>query len=219
MSVVQTFDCSQSLGAVHDQGLRNTCLAFTVSDMNRHLNNAGTALSAEYLYRSAAQKMADWKPDFGLYLTETLMAVGHPGQPTELVYPYAKQDPSETPPILHPLPTVPPGADRLYSSVIRYAQVKGANVESALAQGELVGLTLQLTESFIKVEGDIIEFSDQVVGTMCHSVIATGIGKHQTTGESFIRIRNTWGDGWGDGGYAWLPHSYVDFHVVQAFRM
>lgn len=220
MSVVQTLDLSQSLGAVHHQGFRNTCLAFALSDMNRHLNSARTPLSAEYLYRSAAQRMSNWKPDYGLYLAETLSAVKQPGQPTALAYPYAGVDPSEVPPNLEPLPTSPPGSDKLYSSSIRYEQVNAASVELALAQGYLVGLTLQLTQSFISVEDGVIEFSDQVINDkMCHSVIATGMGKHQATGESFIRIRNSWGDGWGDAGYAWLPFSYVDFHVVQAFKV
>jgi len=51
-----------------------------------------------------------------------------------------------------------------------------------------------------------------------HAVVAVGyddkmkiknthIGAKQTTGA--ILIRNSWGSGWGDGGYGWLPYEYV----------
>lgn len=219
MSVDAIVDLSQSLGPTHFQGKRNTCLAFALSDMNRHINNAGTPLSAEYLYRCAAQRIPNWRPKDGLLIEPALAAVKLPGQPTALVYPYADTDPSEIPPNVEALPKAPPGADKLYSSSIQYGNMDAASVGSALRGGDLVGLGLQITQSFYQPVQGMVEFSRQVVSTMGHAVVATGLGKHRTTGESFIRIRNSWGPNWGDAGNAWLPFRYVDFHAVLAFKV
>jgi C1A family cysteine protease len=58
--------------------------------------------------------------------------------------------------------------------------------------------------------------ADKVVGG--HAVVVagyndtikiknTGAGAAETTGA--LLIRNSWGTGWGDGGYGWLPYEYV----------
>ncbi|MEW5705145.1 MAG: hypothetical protein AB1781_11265 [Pseudomonadota bacterium] len=35
-------------------------------------------------------------------------------------------------------------------------------------------------------------------------------------GDRHLLIRNSWGDGWGLGGYAWLPVAYLESFAVQA---
>ncbi|MPV48822.1 cysteine protease [Pseudactinotalea sp. HY160] len=58
-----------------------------------------------------------------------------------------------------------------------------------------------------------------------HAVMAVGYddGKqvtHPTTGESTtgaLLIRNSWGTGWGDAGYGWLPYGYITDHLAEDF--
>jgi C1A family cysteine protease len=38
-------------------------------------------------------------------------------------------------------------------------------------------------------------------------------GAPETTGA--LLIRNSWGTGWGDGGYGWLPYEYVLASLAQ----
>jgi C1A family cysteine protease len=35
----------------------------------------------------------------------------------------------------------------------------------------------------------------------------TARGSTKTVGA--LQIRNSWGSGWGDGGYGWIPYDYV----------
>lgn len=40
-------------------------------------------------------------------------------------------------------------------------------------------------------------------------------GKIETTGA--LLLRNSWGKGWGEGGYGWLPYDYVLKGLAQDF--
>jgi C1A family cysteine protease len=60
---------------------------------------------------------------------------------------------------------------------------------------------------------------DQVAGG--HAVMAVGYDdNHRTAGgedEPSLIIRNSWGTGWGDAGYGYLPYRYVLEGLAQDF--
>ena len=218
MTIITSVDLSVGWGTPHFQGMRPTCLAFALSDLNRHANNAASTLSAEYLYRSAATRMPAWQAGHGLHLVPALEAVEKPGQPTELACPYAADEPAERPPILPSLPGVPVDASKLYASPVQAVDVDSAKVESELLSGNPIGLVLKLTESFYKPVTGVIDFSHKVLDGLHHAVVAIGLGTHGATHKPHILIRNTWGTDWGNAGNAWLPFDYVDSHAVKAFK-
>jgi C1A family cysteine protease len=59
-----------------------------------------------------------------------------------------------------------------------------------------------------------------------HAIVAVGYDDNQvidntqcgsaTTKGAFL-IRNSWGTGWGDGGYGWLPYKYVTHRLARDF--
>jgi len=56
-----------------------------------------------------------------------------------------------------------------------------------------------------------------------HAVTITGYNSYPHTYYNgkievgFFRFANSWGEGWGDNGYGYLPFSYMDNHVIEAF--
>jgi len=50
-----------------------------------------------------------------------------------------------------------------------------------------------------------------------HAVVV--VGMREMKGELAFLARNSWGLGWGDGGYAWLPVSYVEARAVDIIAM
>lgn len=214
MSVKASIDLSGTLGPINQQGNRPTCLAMALSDLNGHASVVFHALSAEYLYRAAANQMQDWKAGGGLDLVSALKAVSAPGQPSEDKCPYLPHEPMETPPVL----SVHEPAD-MYASAVTAHDLKPHEVVEALQSGRPVGLVLKLTPTFYQPVAGRVDFSAQVLPGLRHAVIATGVGTHDATKEIHFLIRNSWGVGWGNNGSAWLPLAYVQSHAVKSFKV
>ncbi len=216
MTVVSSIDLSASWGPPQSQGNRPTCLAFTASELNRNLSGTDSAFSAEYIYRAAARKSATWKAGDGLLMTHLSAALAQHGQPTDLVCPYLAHEPLEAPPDMPQLAA----SEKLYAATVQLISTAPQQIENELLQGKPVGYILNLTDTFLKPTQGTIEVSHMLLSiNMHHAVVATGLGKHIGTGEPHFRIRNTWGETWGEQGNAWLPHSYVQTHAVTAFKV
>jgi C1A family cysteine protease len=52
-----------------------------------------------------------------------------------------------------------------------------------------------------------------------HAVVAVGYDDARKIGKDkgALLIRNSWGSGWGDKGYGWLPYSYVQSGLAEDF--
>lgn len=216
MTVISSIDLSAKWGPTRVQGDRPTCLAFVASELNRNLSGSDSALSAEYIYRAAARKCATWTAGAGLHLTHLSEALAQQGQPSDVDCPYLAHEPLETPPEMPNLSA----STKLYTATVQLISIMPQLIEAELQQGKPVGLILKLTDTFLAPIQGTINFSHMLLSiNMHHAVVATGLGKHSDTGEPHFRIRNTWGETWGDQGCAWLPHSYVQSHAITAFKV
>ena len=204
-------DLSPALGAARDQGSRSTCLAFTVSDLNRTVSGAPDCLSPEFLYQMAGSLTPGWVPGEGLYVLQALQAAHRPGQPLETDFPYLPNDPSTV-----SAPTPPAGKVMFSSKLVNTAKPTQAIIDS-LHAGKVVGLVLSLTLEFFDPVAGVVSFSPMTLPNSLHAVLATGWGLPAPNGERHVLIRNSWGPSWGVNGYAWLPESFVDLHAQEAF--
>lgn len=192
------------LGPVRDQGTRPTCLAFALSALNQHAAEAPGFLSVEYLYRQAVVGGA--AGDSGLTLAAGLASV-HTGQPEEGFVPYEAAEPSA--PVT--VPTLAPPVVLYRSALLDWVGALHL-VESALRRGIPVGLGLRITPSFLTPLDGVVRFEADVFPNATHAVVAVGLGTHE--GALHVRVRNSWGDGWGEGGHGWLPWSYLELHTL-----
>ena len=176
-----------------------------------------------FLYKTS-RDLLKWTGDTGAYLRTTLQALALFGVPPEEYWPYdvSKFD-------------VEPSAF-LYSFAGNYKALSYyrldpsgttptallARIKSNLAAGLPAFFGFTVYNSYVQASAankGAIPFpvaTDRVVGG--HAVVAAGYddnvkiknsnaGGATTTGA--LLIRNSWGTGWGDGGYGWLPYDYV----------
>ena len=214
MTITIHSDHSAAFGPARSQGDRPTCLAFAMSDLNR-FHASSTMLSAEYLYRGAAARTPGWQPGDGTFLRHAIAVTAAPGLPEEVLLPYEAMEPTLP---MATLPTTSDGA--FYSNTFSGGTaLPSAAIKAMLGQGVPVGLVIKLTPGFVYATGGLVDFSKDVFPDEYHAVIATAAGTRDSTAVDYIRIRNSWGSGWGDGGYAWLHASYVDAYTVETFRI
>jgi hypothetical protein len=203
-------DLRQLFGPIRDQGHRPTCLAFAASDLHAAVRGPWAQLSCEYLFYHG-QRRAKRKPHEGAVLPATLEAVRHDGQPHEAGWPYLAALPAD---LSQWMP--PPGLAPLF----RRASDTGSHTIDAMVSeldgGRSVIALLRLSWSFdwVKQDGIVDEApGEQPDLNRSHAVIAVGHGA--VNGQRTIVIRNSWGDGWGAGGYGYLTEKYLLPRVFQ----
>jgi hypothetical protein len=191
-----------------DQGHRPTCIAFTLAELNLAPATGIEALSPEYAYQGAACLIPAWVPGTGVPLDAVLRATSS-GQPVELDFPYQAAEP------IAPVPAPPTTLD-LYGGSVAMLPLDSEVICAMLRQHRPVGIGLRLTESFyMPVDGLVTFESAPIVPGVLHAVAIVGLG--WKGGEAHFLIRNSWGNGWGRGGIAWVSATYVREHALCAF--
>lgn len=183
----------------------------------KHING-----SRLFLYKTT-RNLLKWTGDTGAYLRSTLQALAVFGVPPEDFWPYVVADFDKEPSAF------------LYSFASNFQAMKyyrldppgttKANLLAAIKTNLAAGLPAffgftvynSINQATVSNKGAIPFpiMTDKVSGG--HAVMVVGYSdtlkiKHSgasasTTGA--LLIRNSWGTGWGDGGYGWLPYEYV----------
>ena len=208
-------DLSENLMLARDQGCRPTCLAFAASDAHAHARGyPKVALSPEYAFFHAAQRMGAFSCGQGVTMAAILDALEVEGQPEEQHYPYVPLPPP------HPL-SVPP-SPFLQPSYKRIADRRSSEIEhviESLRAFRAVIIILDITQQFDRATGNpaLVEAvpDDQIRGR--HAVVAVGLARDRQKVE-FVKIRNSWGRGWGHEGHAWLSLPYLKNQLVTTAR-
>jgi hypothetical protein len=179
--------------------------------VNRVVYGATADLSPEFLYMSAGMLMPNWKVGEGIFPWAAMDAIRKPGQPLETDYPYQATHPAAA---AHPVTAA--GVAMYCSDLGGHSEVM-QDVLDRLNDGHPVGLVIRVTKGFYTAMADgVIDAKAGIVPNTTHVVVATGWGHSTFTGRH-VRIRNSWGTGWGQQGCAWLPEKFVDLHAIEAF--
>jgi C1A family cysteine protease len=210
--------------AVYDQGGLGSCTANAIGaaiefdQMKQKLPVSTPSRLFIYYNERVIEETVD--TDCGAQLRDGIKSVGSEGACPETMWPYVEEMFSVRPPAkcyqyakLHP--------------AVQYARVNqdAGQMKACLAAGYPFVFGFTVYESF---EGDDVAKSGMVqmpseseteVGG--HAVMAVG---YNDSVERFL-VRNSWGSGWGVGGYFTIPYAYLaesdladDFWVIRVVK-
>lgn len=178
--------------------------------MRRHHRGDGVVdLAEEVLYWGAKSIDGDRLP--GTSFTAAERALHTWGQPKEEFWPY-KQDRDETADDYEPPPSALAPQD-CFLAPMRPLPVSLRPLRRALVERQLVVLGIPLWDGFFQPKGAILDVPpNKDLLPAFHAVAAVG---YDDPLQAF-RIRNSWGPGWGENGYAWLPYEFHE-QVLEAW--
>jgi C1A family cysteine protease len=216
---------------IEDQGQLGSCTANAgvalVEYFERRASGKHVDASRLFLYK-ATRNLLKLKGDTGAYLRTTMGALVLFGVPPEQFWPYEEKGFDKEPPAfcyafaanynaMSYFSLDPPGT-KPAELIERIKTYVAGGVPS------MFGFTVYTSIEQAGADG-AIPFpgaKEKVAGG--HAIVAVGYddakkiknaerGSKQTVG-AFL-IRNSWGEGWGDAGYGWLPYDYVSAGLAE----
>jgi C1A family cysteine protease len=182
-----------------------------VEFLERRAFNRHTDASRLFIYK-ATRNLLGWTGDTGAYIRSTMQALTIFGAPPEKAWPYdvARYDDE---------PTAYCYAYGQSFQALRYFRIdrtkqereQRLNLMKAVLQANVpVGLGF-LVYDFGNEAGEFVLPEEGAKPIGGHAVMLCGFDDSRNVGTSTgaFLLRNSWGAGWGDEGYGWLPYDYV----------
>jgi C1A family cysteine protease len=227
-------DLRQWAGPVYFQGGFNTCNAHVVAGLVAYFENKahGSEVppSRLFLYK-VAKNFLQSDSDTGVYIRQTMGVLKLIGVPPERYWPYPDPGtmaaPRSSDPLLATEPTAFCYAVAADYQAVSYYRLDTAGQQPAdllrLAKAHLAaqvpfafGFPLFHSITEAQTTGRIPYPAGPAPTLATHAVIAIGYddeleiagdGAEPTRGA--LRIKNSWSEEWGEGGYGWLPYEFV----------
>jgi C1A family cysteine protease len=218
-----TCDLSSWCSPIEDQGNLGSCTAQAGVGLLEYYENRafGRYLDGSrlFLYK-VTRNLLGWTGDTGAWLRTTMKAMVLFGVPPERYVPYDIPRFDDEPSAFHY------SFAQNYKS-IRYYRLDGNGTSSSdllervkrfLAAGypPMFGFTVY---NFGNEKGEFAFPGSNDSAKGGHAVVAVGYDDNRTIGnqKGALKIRNSWGTGWGESGYGWLPYAYVDAGLAVDF--
>lgn len=228
-----TVDLRPWFSPIENQGSLGSCTANAGVGLIEYYERKafGTHIDASrlFLYK-VTRNLLGWDWDYGAYMKTTMGAMALFGVPPEKYWPYTDRK-NPGPSGKRTFNEEPPAF--LYSFAQNYQAIRYFRLDPS---GTAPNILLQRIKAFLAAKlpsffGFTVYISINQAGTAgkipfpCpgegirggHGIVAVGyddsmvikntICGKKTTGA--LLIRNSWGTGWGDSGYGWLPYEYV----------
>jgi C1A family cysteine protease len=207
---------------IDDQGPINSSAAQACVDLVQYFDRRAlgrTVRLSKLFVCQSTQRLIGSTGNGGIDLRSTLKAITSFGIPYEQHWPYDVDKVNDEP------------AAFLYAFAERFRSIRYLRLDIRNQTGPE---TLAVVKSFLDAgfpsafgfsvptsisrDGDIPyrPTFDTIQGGQ--AVIAVGYADEHISGtKGALRIRNSWGSRWGDGGYGWLPYAYVEEQLAADF--
>ena len=87
------------------------------------------------------------------------------------------------------------------------------NVKGELQAGNPVVIGMEVAEPFTRLAGDAVYDDTSAPGMMAHALVVVGYSERRQA----FKLMNSWGPGWGDGGFGWISYRAFAATVDRAF--
>ena len=206
-SLPETFDLSQLLPPVRNQGELASCTSWAVSYYMKSFQEKiesgeeytqSNILSPSYTYNQLTSGNCD-----GTSINETLTLVREKGVAPIDIFPYMEDD----------CATLPPEAVNEVAANAKIADFKNlsgenmvAEMKTLLTQNQPIIIGAVLSPEFGKIDDfGLSAYREHQIdynSATCHAMLVVGFNNEF---EAF-KIVNSWGDDWGDNGFAWIDY-------------
>lgn len=215
----KSLDLRRNFPAIKNQGPVGACTCFAIAGVYEYIlgmrGNRET-LSEKYLYYNArvyANRRLGVPDenivDAGSSYYDAFKSLGEVGISTNVLCPYGNgENPNERPSDA----AYEDGKTRLVTEA-RNVRIQEKDIKSALNEGYPVMFSAKLFDSFASTSSGFVPMpsEDEIRNEKTlevHSSHAMVICGYSDKDKVFI-VRNSWGTSFGDGGYCYMPYSYV----------
>jgi C1A family cysteine protease len=224
INVSSKVDLRPWFSPIEDQGDLGSCTANSAVALLEYFERRATGKHVDasrlFLYK-ASRNLLGWTGDTGAYLRSAMEALVLFGSPPEAYWPYDGSEAKNN----TTFDLEPPAFCYAFGAnykAIKYFRLdpNGAptdtvlgNIKTYLAAGfpSMFGFPVY-SEYDNPLPGALVAFpgaNSQYRGG--HANVAVGFNDNLTIGadKGALLVRNSWGMGWGDDGYAWMSYRYV----------
>jgi hypothetical protein len=228
---LERVDLRPLMSPIENQGPLGSCTTHAVIGLSEYLQIATRAAyvnaSRRFLYK-VTRDLLQWRGDQGAYIRETMKALRLFGACPERYCDYdLKLYDTEPGPFCYSFAAN-------YQAVNYYRLQSLEDIKRTLTQGYPVAFGFTCYESLASRAAaltGVIPYPcehEKVIGG--HAVLAVGYYERQKhrklnaenvepDDQGYLIIRNSWGTGWGAGGYGYLPFSYVTGDEISSARL
>lgn len=198
---------------VENQNLLSSCVAVALTTayevmIKVYYPQQFKELSSLFVYYHTRLFFDEIEWDLGSYLRDGLKSAKHYGLCSEELWPYLTENLTRQPP-------PPCYVDAAKRTITNYTILFNNNeIREALAGKQPVILGMEMFTGFndITKDNNVINLPGAVTVSLgYHAVVIMG---YDDQTQRFL-IKNSWGENWGDRGYAWLPYDYVTSYGLE----
>ncbi len=216
-SLPSSIDLSSSMPVPGNQGSQGSCVGWASAyalksyqekvEMGWSLNSTHTVFSPAYIYNQINGGV-----DNGSYPSDALQLMIDKGAATWAMMPYDQNDYTTQ-------PTAAINNHAKNYKALEYRRLLGTEqMKASLANRNAILIGMKVYSSFYYLQGSGSVYQPNINSESNeggHAVTIVGYDDNKYGGA--FKIINSWGINWGDGGYFWLPYSYVSDLIMVSY--